>query len=42
MERFNLQNLNDVKIKEQYEVKISNRFAALKNLVHDDVDINRV
>jgi hypothetical protein len=36
-----------VEIKEQYQVKISNRFAALENLDDDnddddDVDINRV
>jgi hypothetical protein len=32
MERFNLKKLNEVKGKEQYRVKISNRFAALENL----------
>jgi hypothetical protein len=45
MERFNLKNLNDVEVKEQYQVKISNRFATSKNLDDgnndDDVDINR-
>jgi hypothetical protein len=40
MERFNLKKLNDVKFKEQYQVKISNRFTALETL-DDDVDINR-
>jgi hypothetical protein len=40
MERFNFQKLNDVKVKEQYQVKISDRFTALENL-DDDVDINR-
>jgi hypothetical protein len=29
-----------VEIKEQYEVKIKNKFAALENL-DDDVDVNR-
>jgi len=41
VERFNLKKLNGVKIKEQYQVKISNRFASLENLVNDDVDISR-
>jgi len=30
MERFHLKNLNDAEVKEQYQVKISNRFAVLK------------
>jgi hypothetical protein len=30
MERFNLKKLNDVEVKEKYQVKISNRFAALE------------
>jgi NMD protein affecting ribosome stability and mRNA decay len=38
MERFNLMELDGVEGKKQYRVKISIRFAALKN---DDVDINR-
>jgi hypothetical protein len=29
-----------VEVKEQYQVKNSNRFAALQNLDDDDVDIN--
>jgi uncharacterized metal-binding protein YceD (DUF177 family) len=33
MERFDCKKLNEVKAKEQYRVKISNRFAALENLV---------
>jgi hypothetical protein len=37
MDTFNLRKLNVVEVKEQYQVKISNRFAALKNL-DDDVD----
>jgi hypothetical protein len=42
MERFNLKKLNDDDVKEQYQVKISNRFAGLENLDggggDDDVD----
>jgi len=41
MERMNLQKLNDVAAKEQYEVKISDRFAASENLDEDHVDISR-
>jgi hypothetical protein len=33
--------LNDVEIKEQYQFKVSNKFAALENLDDDDVDISR-
>jgi hypothetical protein len=40
MHRFYLKKLNDAKIKEQHQVKISNRFAASENL-DDNVDINR-
>jgi len=42
MEIFILKKLNDVEVKEQYQVKISNRFAALENFDDDhDVNINR-
>jgi hypothetical protein len=44
MERFNLKKLNDVEVKEQYQVKIWNKFSALENLDDDDDDdmfINR-
>jgi hypothetical protein len=41
MERFDLKKLNDMEIKEPYQAKISNRFAALENLDDKDVDINR-
>jgi hypothetical protein len=42
MKRLNLKKLNDVEVTERYQVKISNRFAALENLdCGDDVDINR-
>jgi hypothetical protein len=40
MERFNLKIFDEVEGKEQYQVEISNRFAALGNL-DDEVDINR-
>jgi hypothetical protein len=41
MERFNLNNLNGVEVKEECQFKIKRRFAALGNLDHDDyVDIN--
>jgi hypothetical protein len=39
MERFNLKKLNEVEGKEQFCVKISNRFAALEDL-DADVEIN--
>jgi hypothetical protein len=32
MERFNIYKLNDVEVKEQYQVKTSNRFTASENL----------
>jgi hypothetical protein len=32
LERFDLKKLNDVEVKEKYQVEISNRFAALENL----------
>jgi hypothetical protein len=40
MKRFNLTKLNKVEGKEQYQIEISNRFAALKNL-DTEVHINR-
>jgi hypothetical protein len=39
-ERFNLRKLNEVEVRIQYQIKISNRFAALKNLSCSE-DINR-
>jgi hypothetical protein len=39
-ERFNLKNLNEGDVKEQYQVTIINKFAALENL-EDSGDINR-
>jgi hypothetical protein len=40
MQRFDLRKLKDAEVKEQYQVKISNRFAALENC-DDTVDMNR-
>jgi hypothetical protein len=40
MERFNPKNLNYVEVKEQYQIKISNRLSALENLNYN-VDISR-
>jgi len=37
METFNLQKLNDVEVKEQYQIKISNKFADFENW---DVDMD--
>jgi hypothetical protein len=39
MERFNLKKLNEVEGKEQYRVEVSNRAAALEDLV-TEVEIN--
>jgi hypothetical protein len=38
MEKFNLWNLINVEVRKQYQVKISNRLAALENLDDDDDD----
>ena len=38
---FNLRKLNDLKVRKQYQIEITNRFAALEN-VSEDEDINRV
>jgi hypothetical protein len=40
VERFNLKQLNEEEVKEQYQVTIKNYFAALEKL-DDNVDINR-
>jgi hypothetical protein len=42
MDSFNFRTLNDGEVKEQYQIKISNRFAALEELDDDDDAINRV
>jgi len=39
-ERFNLRKLNDLEVKEQYQIEITNRFETLENL-SDDENINR-
>ena len=39
-ERFNLRKLKDLEVKKQYQIEITNRFAALGNIC-DDGDINR-
>ena len=38
VERINFRKLNEVEVRNQYQVKISNRFAALENL-NDSKDI---
>jgi hypothetical protein len=40
MQRFDLRKPNDAEVKEQYQVKITDRFAALENF-DDNVDTNR-
>jgi hypothetical protein len=39
VEKLNFKKVNDRKVREQYQVKISNKFAALEYLIVDDVDI---
>jgi DNA repair ATPase RecN len=41
VERFNLKQLNEETVKEEYQVTIKNKFAALENLRDDNWDINR-
>ena len=38
-QRFNLRKLNEPEVREEYQIKITNRFAALENS-DDDEDIN--
>ena len=38
--RFNLRRLKDLEVRKQYEIEVSNRFAALRNLSDSD-EINR-
>jgi len=38
--RFNLRKLNDLEVRKQYQIEITNRFAALENVSVDE-DINR-
>ena len=40
-ERFNLWKLGELQVREEYQIKISNRYAALKNL-HDSEDMHTV
>jgi hypothetical protein len=39
--RFNLRKLNDLEVRKQYQIEITNSFAALENESEDE-DINRV
>ena len=39
-QRFNLRKLNEPEVREQYQIEIRNRFAALENL-SDDEDVDR-
>jgi len=39
-QRFNLRKLNEPEVREQYQIEITNKFAALENL-NDDEDVNR-
>jgi hypothetical protein len=39
-ERFNLTKLNELEVRKQYEIEITNRFEAVENL-NDGKDINR-
>jgi len=41
MKRFNLRKLSELEVKKQFQITMSNRFAALENLI-DKSDINRV
>jgi hypothetical protein len=41
VDRFTVRTLNEVEVREKYQIKISNRFAALKNQ-SDSADINRM
>ena len=40
VERFNLRKLNELEVRKQYQIEITNRFAALENL-SDGKDIHR-
>jgi len=39
-QRFNLRKLNEPEVREQYQIEITKRFAALEN-VNDEEDVNR-
>ena len=38
--RFNLRKLNELEVRKQYQIEVTNRFVALENL-NDDEDVNR-
>jgi len=40
-QRFNLRKLSEPEVREQYEIQITNKLAALENL-NDDEDVNRI
>jgi hypothetical protein len=40
VERFNLKKLSEMEVKKEFQIKLSNRFAALENLNNSE-DINR-
>jgi hypothetical protein len=40
VDRFNLKKLSELEVRKQYQIEITNRFAALENLIYDK-DINR-
>jgi hypothetical protein len=40
VERFNIRKLNELVVRKQYQIKISNRFAALENVSYSE-DIGR-
>jgi len=40
VERFNLRKLSELEVRKQYQIEITNNFAALENL-NDNEDINR-
>jgi hypothetical protein len=37
-ERFNLRRLNELEVRKQYQMQITDRFAALENLSDDDIN----
>jgi hypothetical protein len=40
VEKFNLKILSEMKVRKQFQIELSNRFAALENL-NDSEDVNR-
>jgi hypothetical protein len=41
MERFNLRKQSELEVRKQYQIKVSNRFAALQNLYQNKDILNR-